>query len=125
MDEILLKEEYRKKPEAVEEQPKAALRYNEGKLRWSLIDWESLEPMVQQLMFGERKYSRNNWMNGMKISSIEDSLKRHLVEIHKDPFAVDDESGLPHAAGLLCNAMFMSYYTTTEHGKAKVIPEDD
>jgi len=102
-----------------------ALRYNDGKLRWSLVHWKSLEPMVQQLMFGEKKYSRNNWQKGMKISSILDSLDRHKVELSIDPFSIDEDSGLSHVAGLLCNAMFLSYYITTEEGKKKIIPEDD
>lgn len=126
MKELVLDEKY-KVGKAVTNgvEVKKALRYNENKLRWSLIDWKSLEPMVQQLMFGEKKYSRNNWKNGMKISSILDSLDRHKVEIAEDPLSIDEESGLPHAAGLLCNAMFLSYYTTTVEGKEKIIPEED
>jgi len=109
----------------IEEKKETALRFNKDKLKWSLIDWTSLEPMVRQLMFGQKKYSRDNWKKGMKLSEIEDSLKRHSVALHNDPFSIDEESGLSHTAGLLCNSMFYSYYVTTEEGKSKIIPEDE
>ena len=34
-------------------------RYNKGKTKWSLVDWESLEPLVQVLMFGANKYTKH------------------------------------------------------------------
>ena len=33
-----------------------ALRYNEGKPQWSLVDFKSLEPLVEVLGFGAKKY---------------------------------------------------------------------
>lgn len=35
----------------------SGLRYNKGKLRWSLVDFKSLEPMVRVLEYGAHKYS--------------------------------------------------------------------
>lgn len=83
-------------------------RYNKGKLRWSLVSWKALEPMVRVLMFGADKYSPNNWKNGLKYSEIIESLQRHLnafVEGEND----DPESKLNHVGHILCNAMFLSY----------------
>lgn len=34
-------------------------RHNQGKLKWSLVDFESLEPLVQVLMFGTKKYTKH------------------------------------------------------------------
>lgn len=34
-----------------------ALRYNSGKRKWSLVDFQSLEPMVEVLEYGAKKYS--------------------------------------------------------------------
>ena len=31
-------------------------RFNTGKLKWSLLSWKALEPMVRVLMFGAEKY---------------------------------------------------------------------
>lgn len=36
-----------------------ALRYNEDKLQWSLVDFKSLEPLVRVLEYGSNKYSLN------------------------------------------------------------------
>ena len=83
-------------------------RYNEGKLRWSLISTRALEPMVRVLMFGAEKYDDHNWKKGLKYSEICESLQRHLnafCEGEND----DKESKLSHVGHILCNAMFLSY----------------
>ena len=36
-------------------------KFDQGKLDWSLVPFKSLEGMVKVLMFGEQKYSRDNW----------------------------------------------------------------
>lgn len=36
----------------------SGLRYNTGKLKWSLVDYPSLEPLVKVLEFGAEKYSK-------------------------------------------------------------------
>jgi len=38
---------------------KKALRFNEGKLKWSLVHFKSLEPLIQVLMFGASKYTKS------------------------------------------------------------------
>ena len=38
----------------------AGLRYNTGKLKWSLVSWKALAPMVRVLMFGAEKYDVQN-----------------------------------------------------------------
>ena len=38
-----------------------ALRHNTGKLKWGLVDFKSLEPMVEVLEFGAKKYAPFNW----------------------------------------------------------------
>ena len=37
-----------------------ALRYNDGKLQWSMVDFDSLEGLVRVLEYGAKKYSKNN-----------------------------------------------------------------
>lgn len=34
-----------------------ARRYNKGKLKWSLVSWKALAPLVEVLMYGAHKYS--------------------------------------------------------------------
>lgn len=84
------------------------LRYNTGKLKWSLVSWKALAPMVRVLMFGAEKYDDHNWKKGLKYTEVCESLQRHLnafIDGEND----DPESKLSHVGHILCNAMFLSY----------------
>lgn len=85
-----------------------ALRYNEGKREWSLVDFESLEPMVEVLEFGAKKYAPHNWKKGLSTTKILESMLRHVFELlqNKD---LDEESKLPIIGHVMCNAMFYAY----------------
>jgi len=85
-----------------------AIRHNDGKLQWSLVDFDSLEDMVRVLEYGAKKYSRDNWKKGLKTNEIFESLMRHMVAYMRGE-DIDPESGLPHTGHILCNAMFLSY----------------
>lgn len=93
------------------------LRYNTGKPRWSLVDFDTLEGMVKVLEFGASKYSDDNWKLGLKTKGITESLMRHLVAYLRGE-DIDQESGLPHVDHIQCNAMFLAYM-------AKFKPEFD
>tara|TARA_R110002124_G_scaffold251066_1_gene416244 strand:- start:1315 stop:1758 length:444 start_codon:yes stop_codon:yes gene_type:complete len=83
-------------------------RFNTGKLKWSLVSWKALAPMVRVLMFGAEKYDDHNWKKGFKYTEVTESLQRHLnafIEGEND----DPESKLSHVGHILCNAMFLSY----------------
>lgn len=86
-----------------------ALRYNEGKPEWSLVDFKSIEPLVHVLMFGAQKYARENWKNRMDLNKILDSAQRHLASMI-DGETHDKESGELHAGHMLCNMMFWIYH---------------
>lgn len=86
----------------------SALRYNGGKLRWSLVDFDALEDMVKVLDFGAKKYADNNWKKGLKTTEIFESMMRHITAYMRGE-DIDPESGLPHTGHILCNAMFLSY----------------
>ena len=85
------------------------LRFNEGKLRYDLVNTFAHEEMVKVLTFGAKKYSERNWEKGMAWSKIISSLKRHLAAIEKGE-DVDLETGELHAAHLACNAHFLTAY---------------
>lgn len=84
------------------------IRYNTGKLKWSLVHWKSLEPMVLVLTFGTKKYAPYNWTKGLKVSEIIESLLRHVFALLEGEDN-DKESKLPHVGHILCNAMFLSF----------------
>lgn len=83
-------------------------RYNEGKLKWSLVSWAALVPMVKVLMFGAQKYENWNWNKGLKYTEICESMQRHLISFIQGENN-DPESKLEHVGHILCNAMFLSY----------------
>jgi hypothetical protein len=85
-----------------------ALRYNQGKLQWSLVDFKSLEGLVQVLEMGAKKYDKHNWKKGMPITQVSESLMRHLFAFLNGE-NTDSESGLSHISHVLCNAMFIEY----------------
>lgn len=84
------------------------LRFNTGKLKWSLVSWKALAPMVRVLMFGAEKYDDHNWKKGLKYTEVCESLQRHL-NAFIDGEDDDPESKLSHVGHILCNAMFLSY----------------
>ena len=85
-----------------------ALRYNQGKVEWSLVDFKSLEPMVRVLEYGCRKYARNNWRKGMPATQIIESMLRHTFKLLEGEL-VDPESGIEHIGHIQCNALFLAY----------------
>jgi len=85
-----------------------ALRYNEGKPKYSLIDYKSLEPMVRVLEYGAEKYSADNWKKGLNKDELIDSMLRHLHKL-SDGEEIDEESKLHHIGHIMCNCMFYAY----------------
>ena len=85
-----------------------ALRYNKGKLKWSLVDWKSLEGLVRVLEMGAEKYAPYNWTKGMPVTEVSESLLRHMFA-YLDGEDRDKESLELHLSHVLCNAMFLIY----------------
>lgn len=89
------------------EPQEVAVRYDQNKLDWSLVPMQHLEGMVRVLMFGTKKYAPHNWRKGFLPSRITNSLQRHLNAFNTGE-DIDPESGLPHTAHILCNALFLA-----------------
>ena len=85
------------------------LRYNEGKLRYDLLNPKALEGITKVITKGASKYAERNWERGMKWSNVLASLKRHLAAIERGE-DYDPETGELHADHLQCNAHFLSAY---------------
>lgn len=90
------------------EEKEKALRYNQGKPQWSLVDFDALEDMVRVLEYGCNKYAAHNWRKGLSINQIYESMMRHLISFINGENDCP-ESGLPHVGHICCNAMFLSY----------------
>jgi hypothetical protein len=89
-----------------------AKRYNGGKLRWSLVDFRSLEPLVRVLEYGAEKYDDDNWKKGLPFKQVCESIMRHLLAFMRGE-SLDYESGQPHTAHIMANCMFLEYYFTS------------
>ena len=85
-----------------------ALRYNSGKRQWSLVDFKSLEPMVEVLEFGAKKYAPDNWKKGQSTKELCESMLRHMFAF-MDGEDKDPESGTDHIGHAMCNLMFISH----------------
>jgi 5'(3')-deoxyribonucleotidase len=93
------------------------LRYNQGKLRYDLVQPWAHEQMVKILTKGAQKYAERNWEKGMLWSNVISSLKRHLAAIERGE-DYDLETGELHAAHVACNAHFLTAYY-------KIFPQGD
>ena len=94
--------------------PTGGLKFDAGKLRYSLIPPEATRALAEVLSFGARKYAPNSWQTVPNAPErYLDALIRHL-EAHRSGELYDPESNLPHVYHLLCNAAFLTYFTTKE-----------
>ena len=85
-----------------------AQRFNDQKLKWSLVDYEAMKDMVRVLEFGALKYDAHNWRKGLPVTEVIESLLRHIYA-YLEGEDNDPESKLPHTGHIMCNAMFLSY----------------
>ncbi len=90
-----------------------ALRDNEDKRKWSLVHFKSIEPMVEVLEYGAKKYAPFNWMKGHDKKEVLESMMRHLVAL-MDGEKLDEESKCKHIGHIMCNAMFYEYNDNKE-----------
>lgn len=85
-----------------------ASRFNNGKLKWSLVDYESMKPLVKVLEYGAVKYAPHNWRKGLPVTEICESLLRHTYSFMNGE-DIDAESGCEHVGHMMANLMFLSY----------------
>ena len=89
-------------------------RYNKDKPELSMVmeAGAALEGCARVLAFGRDKYSRKNWLKGLPLTSVVDSLQRHVVKFMNNE-DTDEESKLAHVSHILCNALFLAqlYHT--------------
>lgn len=76
------------------------------KPRFELLDGNALAMMAMALTIGAEKYGPDNWHHVSKSRYI-GATGRHFAPMLADD-DWDDDSGLPHAAHLMCNAMFLA-----------------
>ena len=91
-------------------QPLVGMKFDNGKLLYSLIPPETLKALAEVLTFGAQKYAPGNWA---KIDNGEtrylDALFRHL-EAYRSGEDFDSESKLSHLAHCMCNVVFLHHF---------------
>lgn len=84
-----------------------------AKVDWSLMPMKTLEEVVQVLMYGANKYSRDNWKKATSKEDIERiyaACQRHLAD-YQVGIETDTETNLRHLAHATCNLIFLLYLT--------------
>lgn len=99
------------------EELKVALKFDEGKPDLSQVTWELVEGLARVRMFGEKKYARDNWKKGFKVTRSLSAALRHIFKFLSGE-SVDSESGLSH----LLHAMACLEHTIWD---MKYHPEND
>lgn len=98
-------------PPPVDNKP-AGLKYDSGKPLMSLIPYGPIAWMARAMEQGMLKYLRDNWKELSGETNryrLLDALKRHADKLIDGEW-LDQESKLPHAAHIMCNAAFLTWH---------------
>jgi len=90
-------------------------KQNEGKPRYSLVEWEFVEAIADCMTWGLTKYPAKNYL-GLDADVLFDSMMRHLAA-HRRGEKNDSESGKPHLHHFVTNAMMYFAVCKKEQGK--------
>ncbi len=82
------------------------LKYDHGKIDYSLIPVESLEGIGKVFTYGATKYGPNNWKHVRPLSRYLSASIRHVQEDRKGN-QYDEESGLLHLDHAITNLIIL------------------
>lgn len=85
------------------------VKHDSNKLRWSLLPWEQLEPVVRVLMQGAINYGDYNWRKVTPESRYSEALMRHAIAYVRGE-KTDPSSGESHLAHIVCNCLFLLWF---------------
>src|SRR5689334_23210509 len=91
------------------------IKHDNGKPQLSLLTYESLSAEARALMYGAKKYEKNNYKKGMDWSRIIDALMRHTAAFNAKE-DIDPESGLSHVDHIKACAGMLAYYVAKNVG---------
>lgn len=86
------------------------IKHDFGKLRWDLVDWNTMEDVAAVLTSALKKYEANNWQH------VEHGKQRYFAATMRHLIAweqgilLDEETGLPHLTHAICNLMFLNWF---------------
>lgn len=77
------------------------IKHDLGKPDLSLVSRELMEEVAKVRMFGSKKYSRNNWKKGFKLTRSCAAALRHIFAFLSGE-STDPESGELHLSHAVC-----------------------
>lgn len=92
---------------AKEAEKKKGIKFDDGKLQFSLIPPEIKLYLAEVLTFGAKKYAPNNWQK-IDVKRYYDALERHMNAFQLGE-ENDEESGMHHLKHALTNMMFITW----------------
>ena len=85
----------------------AGMKFDGGKLDYTLVPWEGMDEVVKVLEFGAKKYARDNWKKVEHANTrYLAAAFRHLIH-HNNGEAADPETGISHLAHATCCMLFL------------------
>lgn len=90
-------------------------KFDNDKPDMSLLSPIALVLLTKVLDFGAKKYAKHNWRKGISEDRLVAASLRHITAILGGEVC-DRETGLPHAAHLMCEAMFLCEQYTSQAG---------
>jgi hypothetical protein len=112
------------------ENNEVGIKYDGGKLRWSLLPINEIEDILKVLEFGARKYSPDNWKKiDFALDRYYDALMRHLSEWKKNYDngiynVKDEESGLSTLSHVGCCILFLMWHSKYSSCKVELSQEE-
>ena len=83
------------------------MKFDGGKLDYTLVPWDGMDEVVKVLEFGAKKYARDNWK---RVEHAETrylaAAFRHIIKYNEGE-AADTETGLSHLAHATCCLLFL------------------
>lgn len=85
------------------------VKYDQGKLRWSLVPQGVMSQYVKVLEYGAAKYAPDNWQRVPQATTrYYDAAMRHISAWWEGEMD-DPETGLPHLAHAMCCITFLMW----------------
>lgn len=92
------------------------VKYDSGKTDLSLISLESITGEAKAMVYGAKKYGRNNYKGAMNWSRLLGATLRHVFQFSNGQ-DFDDESTLNHLYHAKANLGMLIYYYENKLGK--------
>lgn len=94
---------------SMENNKDVGVKHDEGKLRWDLLPFDSIQKVVEILTEGCVEYGERNWQKGIKYARLIASCFRHLISFIFG-IDVDMKSKKLHLAHLGCNVLMLLHF---------------